>query len=148
MLRPTISALVAATASGCILPDIGIVVYATQGCGYQYVASTNGASGYTGSGVFTPILIDGQPIVRTWCLTPEEFDLMAYEDSWIYIQVREDIIDACYDRAIELELGQVNCEAMVSIAYSGECPGEHEWCEEGTGTDTETESADEVGAAT
>ncbi len=121
----------------CIFPDTDIVVYSTQGCGEQFAASTNWAWGYSGNGDLKHITIDDEPITQKWCLTPEEAELMVFEDSWIHIQIREDIIDACFARALELELGQVNCAQMASVAYSGTCPGEQEWCMD--------ESVDEVG---
>lgn len=143
----TLYLTLALSLTSCILPDLGIVVYAKQGCGEQFLATTNFAWGYTGSGELKTILIDDQPLLQKWCLTPEEAYLMSYEDSWIYIQVREDIIDACIDRAIELELGMVNCEQMATIAYSGQCPGESEWCEANAESESESESGtnDEVG---
>lgn len=129
----------AAWSVGCIFPDTDIEVYAVQECGTQYRASTNGASGISGNGDVVIILINGTPITQTWCLTPEESELMAFEQSWIYQQIHDDIVAACKARAIELSLGNQTCSQHATIASSGVCPGKHEWC------DAEA-SDDEVGA--
>jgi hypothetical protein len=134
-------------ASGCIFPDIEIVVYATQECGDQYRATTSGASGVNGLGDQEAITtIDDEPIVRIWCLTPEQSALMQFPDSWIYLQLQQDVVAACHERAIELGLGQTNCVAMATVAYAGTCAGKHEWCE--SGTDDEATGEDEVGMPT
>lgn len=75
------AALLGAIMSGCLYPDIEIVVYATQECGDQYRASTNWASGLNGHGKQEYITIDDEPIVRIWCLTPEQSALMQFPDS-------------------------------------------------------------------
>lgn len=121
--------LVFATETACILPDTGIQVYSTQGCGSQYVASTANATGVNGVGEHKPITNPNDEwIVVHWCLSPEQSVAMQYENSLLYLDILHDVIAACQTRAIELELGQPTCTAVAAIAYSGECPGEEEWC--------------------
>lgn len=133
---------VAIVSTSCIIPDTEIVVYATQECGDQFRASTNWAWGVNGYGEKNFITtIDEEPIVHIWCLTPDQSALMEFPDSWIHVQIEQDVVAACHERAIELGLGQTNCAAMATVAYAGTCPGEHAWCEDEAGG-----GDDEVGA--
>lgn len=128
--RASLALVLVGTDVSCILPDTGIQVYATQGCGSQYVASTAQATGITGDGKHKPITtIEDEWIVQRWCLSPEQSALMQYENSSLYLDILRDVIEVCKARAIELELGQDTCSHVAAIAYSGECAGENEWCD-------------------
>lgn len=127
-------------ASGCLIPDTEIQVYATQECGHQFSASTNWASGVDGVDGLYYILIDDEPIMKKWCLKPDEAELMQFPQSWIYQQVLDDIIATCEARALDMALGDDNCSEKASVTYSGTCPGKNEWCE-----DADANANDEVG---
>ncbi len=75
-------------------------------------------------------------------LAPDEAELMQFPQSWIRQQILADIIAACEARALEMALGDDNCSEMASVANSGTCPGNYEWCEDEAGED---EANDEVG---
>jgi hypothetical protein len=127
-MRPVraLALLATATLVGCLDEP--------EDCGIQFIASSNGAEGVTKTGEVRRVTIDDQPIHHTWCLTPEESALMAFENSWIYIQIHGQIVDACVERSIELELDENNCEFQASISYSGPCSGERSWCDDEVGT--------------
>ncbi len=137
-------ALLMGLMAGCIIPDTAIEVYTVQACGSQYRASTNDASGVNGKGEQQLIEIDEQPITKTWCLSPAQAALMAFDDSWVYLELRDDIIATCKARAAELQLGNENCSESATISASGPCPGKHAWCEDGEGEADSGE--DEVGS--
>lgn len=136
--------MVVASMAGCIIPDTAIEVYTVQQCGSQYRASTNDASGVNGNGALILIDSEGEPITKTWCLSPAQAALMAFDDSWVYLELRDDIIATCKARAAELQLGNENCSESATISASGPCPGKHAWCEDGEGEADSGE--DEVGS--
>jgi hypothetical protein len=139
-------ALLMGLMAGCIIPDTAIEVYTVQQCGSQYRASTNDASGVNGKGKQQFIEVDEQPITKTWCLSPEQAALMAFEDSWVYLELRDDIIATCKAHAAELQLGNENCIESATISASGPCPGKHAWCEPEEGESDGGEGEDEVGS--
>jgi hypothetical protein len=141
-MRTSLSLLALGLASACIIPDIDIEVYATQQCGFQYRASSNDAWGVTGMGEKVAILIDDYPITKTWCLSPDEHALMSADQSWIYQQILDDIVQTCKARATELQLGDEHCADKATITSTGPCPGKHAWCEGGDGGEDEVGTPD------
>ncbi len=139
-------ALALAVAGACIIPDKDIAIIVDE-CGKEWVASTSGAVGYNGLENEVNIKTEeGNWVAKRYCATEEQDALLANPNSWLYDEVRDDIIAMCEARAIELTLGDPTCDQVVTISYVGNCPLSSGECLGDTGGD-EADGGAETGGS-
>ena len=130
----------------CLIPDRDIVI--RNKCGREWVASTAGAYGYSGSGDKEFIRTDTNAWVsHDHCLSPKNSDDLDDVTSDLAGDILSNIALECEARAAELNLMDIDstCVLTANYAYIGPCyiPG---GCSDGDTGTPNTESESESGS--
>lgn len=158
-----ISLAVAGVFAACIIPDHDIEV--VNSCGEEWVAQTVGAYGYNGLGEKENILTrELEWVSQSYCVTQAQHDVLSDIEGPLAAELVAGAITDCQERAVALGLGDEDdtCTSSADIAWVGSCSldqgcgepsrGDDEaeggTDESGTGSESETDSGEEMTSET